>query len=124
LLHDALEDTQDIDAGILEQFFGSNVSKYVKFLTKSNDNYIERLTYTPWQVLLVKACDRIDNLRSLDETTVEFKNKQLTETIEKYLPIFNLSNCKKLKRLKIGALVESLSVKYKLRIKITSLNKL
>lgn len=113
LLHDTLEDTQDINAEIIEQFFGINVAKYVKILTKSNnDNYIDRLMYGPWQTALVKACDRLDNLRSLDGCTKEFQKKQLKETYNKYMLMFDYHNCKKIKKLKINSVILESMKKY------------
>jgi (p)ppGpp synthase/HD superfamily hydrolase len=89
LLHDTLEDTDDIDANIIEQFFGKDVARRVKMLTKTkNDNYIERLKTADEETILVKACDRLDNLRYLKEAPFEFQKKQFEETIKFYMPIF------------------------------------
>lgn len=96
LLHDALEDTDDIDAGIIEHFFGSNVARYVQFLTKETKAgakpgqplYLDKLTSAPAQVILVKACDRLDNVRSLKQCPKAFQEKQIQETREKYIPLF------------------------------------
>lgn len=93
LLHDSLEDTQDLTSELLEHCFGTNVVHMVKMLSKvPKDGYIERLNSChEWQVLALKACDRLDNLRSLmiPENTIEFQKKQLKETKEKYFPIFD-----------------------------------
>ena len=42
-------------------------------------------------MLAIKACDRLDNLRSLmvPGTSVEFHKKQIKETTEVYFPIFD-----------------------------------
>lgn len=37
---------------------------------------------------MIKACDRLDNLRSLNQTSAEFQAKQIKETTDKYLPLF------------------------------------
>lgn len=90
LLHDALEDTQDIDAQIIELFFGTRVARSVRLLTKiPKEGYLERLRSAHQDVILVKACDRLDNLRSLGGTTEAFQAKQIKETIEHYNPLFN-----------------------------------
>jgi (p)ppGpp synthase/HD superfamily hydrolase len=93
LLHDSLEDTHDLSAELLEHCFGSNIVHIIKMLSKvPKEGYIERLSHChEWQVLAIKACDRLDNLRSLmiPENTIEFQKKQVKETKEKYFPIFD-----------------------------------
>ena len=93
LLHDSLEDTHDLSAELLEHCFGQSVITYVKLLSKiPKEGYIERLQNCHiWQVLALKACDRLDNLRSLmiPGNTIEFQKKQIKETQEKYFPIFD-----------------------------------
>jgi (p)ppGpp synthase/HD superfamily hydrolase len=93
LLHDSVEDTEDLTAELLEHIFGTNVVSMIKVLSKvPKEGYIERFNNCHnWKVLAIKACDRLDNLRSLmvPGTTVEFQKKQVKETREKYYPIFN-----------------------------------
>jgi (p)ppGpp synthase/HD superfamily hydrolase len=93
LLHDSIEDTEDLTPELLEHCFGTNVVSMVKQLSKvPKEGYIERLSYCrDWKVLAIKACDRLDNLRSLmiPGTTVEFQKRQIKETKEKYFPIFD-----------------------------------
>ena len=89
LLHDALEDTDDIDGYVIEQFFGKEVARRVRLLTKDpKEGYVERLATADSDTVLVKACDRLDNIRSLSETSVEFQEKQVAETLNQYLPVF------------------------------------
>lgn len=38
---------------------------------------------------MLKACDRLDNLRTLHYGSIEFQQKQIKETREKYYPVFN-----------------------------------
>lgn len=94
LLHDSLEDTHDLTPELLEHCFGSSVVAMVKKLSKvPKEGYIERLANCgDWQVMAIKACDRLDNLRSLmiPENSVEFQKKQIKETKEKYFPLFDL----------------------------------
>jgi len=92
LLHDTLEDTEDIDAHIIEQFFGANVARRVRLLTKAKDDYVARLQSADHGTILVKMCDRLDNIRSLDGTTEEFRARQLKETWDKYMPVFSLAS--------------------------------
>ena len=93
LLHDSLEDCQDLTAELLEHTFGAEVVHIVTLLSKvPKEGYIERLGHCQdWKVLLIKACDRLDNLRSLmiPSTTFEFQEKQVRETKEYYFPIFD-----------------------------------
>jgi GTP diphosphokinase / guanosine-3',5'-bis(diphosphate) 3'-diphosphatase len=94
LLHDSLEDTHDLSAELLEHCFGAEVITMVKLLSKiPKEGYLERLKNCHnWKVLAIKACDRLDNLRSLmvPGNTLEFQKKQVQETREKYFPIFDL----------------------------------
>lgn len=89
LLHDAMEDTEDIDASVIEQFFGCAVARRVRILTKDpKEGYVERLYAADMETVLVKACDRLDNLRSLEDCSETFIAKQLIETEGVYLPLF------------------------------------
>lgn len=93
LLHDALEDCADLTPELLEHSFGTNVVSMVKMLSKvPKEGYIDRLNNCHnWRVLVIKACDRLDNLRSLmvPGTSIDFQKKQIKETKEKYFPIFD-----------------------------------
>lgn len=93
LLHDSLEDTHDLTPELLEHCFGTRVVHIVKLLSKvPKAGYIERLAACyEWEVLAIKACDRLDNLRSLmiPESSYEFKSKQVKETLTYYCPVFD-----------------------------------
>lgn len=93
LLHDSIEDTQDLTAELIEHCFGNEVVSMVKILSKvPKEGYLERLSNSKnWKALAIKACDRLDNLRSLmvPGTSVEFQKRQVLETKEKYFPIFD-----------------------------------
>lgn len=93
LLHDSLEDCEDLTPELLEHSFGPDVVHMVKMLSKvPKEGYIERLSNChEWKVLAIKACDRLDNLRSLmiPGNTNEFKKKQIKETKEKYYSLFD-----------------------------------
>lgn len=92
LIHDCIEDTDIITPEFIEHTLGAETARIVKMLSKvPKEGYLERLTaYADWRVLVIKACDRLDNLRSLGSGTVEFQKKQVSETEEKYFPIFDL----------------------------------
>lgn len=91
LMHDSIEDTKDIDDRMLEHLFGKNVAKMVKLLTKDpKEGYYERLmSHGNWRTWTVKGCDRLDNLRTLKDTQVEFQRRQLAETRRVIYPLMN-----------------------------------
>lgn len=93
LCHDALEDTRDEDLAAvqIEKRFGKDIIWMVKLLSKvPKEGYLERLNaFADWRVLLLKACDRLDNLRSLKAGSIEFQHKQIEETRNKYYPVFD-----------------------------------
>lgn len=93
LLHDSLEDTHDLTPELLEHCFGTEVVTMVKLLSKiPKEGYLDRLQHCHnWKALAIKACDRLDNLRSLmvPGNTIEFQKKQVAETKEKYFPVFD-----------------------------------
>jgi len=93
LLHDSIEDCKDLSPELLEHCFGNDVVSMVKLLSKTpKEGYIERLhTCQNWRVLALKACDRLDNLRSLmiPGVSLEFQKRQVEETKEKYFPLFD-----------------------------------
>lgn len=81
LLHDALEDSRDLTAEMIEHCFGSDVVTVVKTLSKTpKDGYLERFTMScDWRPYAIKACDRLDNLQTLSQTSREFMSKQVHE---------------------------------------------
>jgi guanosine-3',5'-bis(diphosphate) 3'-pyrophosphohydrolase len=91
LLHDGIEDTRDLTPEMIEFHFGHEVARIVALLSKvPKEGYHERLlNYGDWAVYLIKACDRLDNLRSLEGSSPEFRAKQVKETRQLYYPLFN-----------------------------------
>ena len=89
-LHDTREDTR-LSADQIEDCFGSEMCCIVKVLSKvPKEGYLERFyVCTDWRPYFVKACDRLDNLRSLSQSSVEFRRKQVTETRDKYYRLFD-----------------------------------
>lgn len=92
LIHDCIEDTNIITPELIEHALGTEVARIVKMLSKvPPEGYLERLiAYADWRVLAIKACDRLDNLRTLEASPVEFQKKQVFETEEKYFKVFDL----------------------------------
>jgi len=91
LIHDGIEDTRDLTPAMIEHCFGADVARIVKTLSKSpKEGYLDRFNMsTDWRSYVVKACDRLDNLRSLGPMPKEFVLKQLDETRSKYYPLFD-----------------------------------
>ncbi len=91
LLHDGLEDTRDITPAMIEHAFGKDVVSIVKTLSKCpKEGYLERFyVSTDYRSYVIKACDRLDNLRSLSSGSIEFQTRQIKETKEKYYPLFD-----------------------------------
>jgi guanosine-3',5'-bis(diphosphate) 3'-pyrophosphohydrolase len=91
LLHDGIEDTRDLTPDMIEFHFGGDVGTLVKLLSKvPKEGYAERLFhFGDWRATVIKACDRLDNLRSLGTASREFRAKQVNETRRVYYAIFN-----------------------------------
>jgi GTP diphosphokinase / guanosine-3',5'-bis(diphosphate) 3'-diphosphatase len=91
ILHDGPEDTRDLRPEMIELCFGSDICSIIKPLTKDpKEGYSERLLMCrDWRVLFAKGCDRLDNLRSLAEASVDFRRKQVGETRNTYYRIFD-----------------------------------
>lgn len=91
LLHDGIEDTRDLTPAMIEHCFGHDVTMIVKTLSKvPKEGYIDRFkACVDWRPYAIKACDRIDNLRSLSGSTADFVRKQISETEETYYPLFD-----------------------------------
>lgn len=91
LLHDGMEDTRDLTPEMIEHVFGPDVVTIVKTLSKvPKEGYLERfLVSTDFRPYVIKACDRLDNLRSLGSASLDFQHKQIRETREKYYPLFD-----------------------------------
>jgi len=91
ILHDGIEDTRDLRPEMIEHVFGVDVCGIVKVLSKDpKEGYLDRFyVCTDWRPYFVKACDRLDNLRSLAGSPPEFRRKQVAETRDKYFRLFD-----------------------------------
>lgn len=83
ILHDVLEDTQTTDAELAEKF-GDEVATIVRALShesekESDDAYLRRVAVSGGLAVLVKRCDRLDNLRTLANTSPEFRARKCAE---------------------------------------------
>lgn len=83
LLHDTLEDTQEISIEMIDHLFGPVVARAVKFVTKDDlldeTSYYSRLSEDP-VALTVKLSDRISNLNTVSQCSENFINKQIEKT--------------------------------------------
>lgn len=95
LLHDTIEDAAEtlLLSKLITSHFGEKVGDWIRVLSKTNkDSYVDTLRTSfmeseDCRFMIVKAADRLDNLRSLGNDS-EFREKQLKETREVYLPLF------------------------------------
>jgi len=90
LLHDCVEDTWQISPAKIRLVGGEEVFRIVNLLSKNpKAGYLDRLRdFADWKTLVVKACDRLDNLRTLPENDRAFQRKQVEETAADYFPLF------------------------------------
>ncbi len=90
LLHDMAEDTR-LTIAFIEAVFGPKVARRVSQVSKvPKEGYHDRLvTLGTWETFRLKACDRLDNLRTLEAGSLEFRRKQIAETEAEYLPLFD-----------------------------------
>lgn len=110
-LHDGKEDTRFLTGERIECYFGEKIAAIVTMVSKLpakkggyQPDYVTNLKrFGSWRELLLKACDRLDNLRSLTCSKTEFQKKQVLETKTKYYPLFDLMVEKVPKKYKKGA---------------------
>jgi len=94
LLHDVAEDAHHINLKKLERWFRSPMlaGLVAKVSKIPKQGYLGRLSecakHGDWQPVLLKLCDRLDNMRSLENTSRDFQRKQGDETRRDYLPLF------------------------------------
>ena len=100
LLHDVVEDT-DVTETDIEQQFGSEIAFLVDGVTKlgkvnfhsKEDRQAESFRKMlvamarDIRVLLVKLCDRLDNMRTLEHMKIDSRERIARETMEIYAPL-------------------------------------
>lgn len=91
LLHDTLEDTATTEQELRERF-GDAVARIVRAVSHGQEEepdevYLSRVAEAGQLAILVKRCDRLDNIRSLENAPESFRRKKFAE-IERALPIW------------------------------------
>ena len=73
--------------------FGVSVAEDNNLLTKTDENkaiYLEDIVASgKWRPLLAKLIDRLHNMRTLENSSVAFQQKQAKETRDLFLPLCN-----------------------------------
>lgn len=87
-LHDTLEDTE-LTYGELVRAFGSEISAGVYLLTRNIDEkaYKQRLSSASRSVKLVKLCDTLDNIRTLECLDEEGIQRKVNDCMSFYIPM-------------------------------------
>ena len=118
LLHDVVEDT-DVTIQEIEELFGKDVAHIVDGITKISDikekDLSSALTFRKMlisasddvRVIVVKLCDRVHNMLTLDALKKEKQQRIAQETITVYAPIAHRLGISKLKNI-----LEDLSFSY------------
>lgn len=83
LLHDVLEDTDTTDDELAEQF-GERVARIVRAVSHEEEEepdgvYLCRVAAGGRFAVIVKRCDRLDNLNTLRHAPLEFRSTKLAE---------------------------------------------
>lgn len=93
LLHDVVEDAE-VPVEEIRQKFGEKAARLVEALTRKKEKETKREKFEktiigPEDALLIKACDWLDNLRSLEFRTDrgERWRRHLNEAKEMYIPL-------------------------------------
>lgn len=94
LIHDGAEDTELLNLSFVEDWYGKKMAERLRLITKPDkpwsDNYVDRLKDCgDWQTLMIKACDHLDNRRTLAHCDRAFQVKQITETEQKYYAVLD-----------------------------------
>jgi len=96
LLHDVLEDTWLLTPKLAEKTFGKDISHGLSLLTRGEEHsnaefaaYVGAIAESGlWRVILVKLCDRLHNLRTMNEFSIERQKRYIRETEEHFSLLF------------------------------------
>ena len=111
LLHDTVEDVDEVTLEVLGERFGSNVELIVDGCTKISHFFGDKQTFykevhrkifsgaaARLEVMLVKLADRLHNLRTLDAMPRDRRQKIADETLDIYAPLAKVMGLFDLKR--------------------------
>ena len=92
LLHDIKEDSFILSWEMVQKIFGPTVTRGLKVLTKEpKKGYEKRLIQSENKLALtVKLCDRLHNMRTINNCSKEKIERKIKETEKKYLPIADM----------------------------------
>ncbi|MCS6966743.1 MAG: HD domain-containing protein [Candidatus Kapabacteria bacterium] len=110
LLHDVLEDSEELSAEVLEYNFGARAAAMVQTLTKDLQaherdpdavdwEHVERLRRAPAECLLVRLATRLDNFRCLGYDLKRNPLRYIQQTWERYIPLAQQFDDPRLKQL-------------------------
>ena len=101
LLHDVVEDLPDYTCELIARLFSENAARYVALVSKKKNldyhdhqvlqNYLDLIAEDP-HAALIKTADRMHNMYSLEDATMEKRYRKALETEEFFIPFFK--NCR------------------------------
>jgi len=111
LLHDTVEDVDEVTTEVIGERFGKNVEAIVDGCTKITHFFGDKQTFYKMvhrkifsgaaarlEVMLVKLADRLHNLRTLDAMPRDRRQKVSDETLDIYAPMARVMGLFDLKR--------------------------
>jgi GTP pyrophosphokinase len=111
LLHDTVEDVEEITTGVIGEHFGKNVEVIVDGCTKITHFFGDKQTFyklvhrkifsgaaARLEVMLVKLADRLHNLRTLEAMPRDRRQKIADETLDIYAPMARVMGLFSMKR--------------------------
>ena len=87
-LHDTLEDTS-LTYDEIQNVFGINIAQGVYLLTRNVDReeYKKRLSTAPKNIKLIKLCDTLDNIPTLECSSSDRIKRKVDDCTEYYIPM-------------------------------------
>lgn len=90
LMHDLIEDTDVVTRQHIAEMFGEEIADIVDQLTNKSEQYVQQmLEKNNWKVLLVKACDILNNIRDLKKADEKFQRFYWKKVDNKYMVILD-----------------------------------
>lgn len=111
LLHDTVEDVEEVSCEVINEHFGANVEAIVEGCTKVTNYTGDRQTFkklvhrkifsgasAKLEVMIVKLADRLHNLRTLSSMPRHKRQKIADETLDIYAPLATILGLFAIKR--------------------------